>query len=276
MITQSIRRLNADWSPSGLSASAAPPTNWRSRPRCRPAGSPTAAVDADARSRRRSPSSAPSRRRLFEFLDFGGGQLGLVIGDVSGKGLGAALLMANLQAHVRSHYARSRRFAVALLIGESPVPAEHAVGELRDALFCRLRRPHAPIALGQLRALAAAGPPRQRIRPSRLRPQVSRSECSIDGRASRTKSNSATVTCSRFTRTASTQALDAAGNEFGVERLVEVLRAGELSGAQMVLDRAVTAVRDFSHDEQQDDITMVVARVRQAVTPYREALALPS
>ena len=44
----------------------------------------------------------------FDFLDFGGGRLGLVIGDVSGKGLGAALLMANLQAHVRGHYALYR------------------------------------------------------------------------------------------------------------------------------------------------------------------------
>jgi hypothetical protein len=41
----------------------------------------------------------------FDFLDFGNGRLSLVIGDVSGKGLGAALLMANLQAHVRSRYA---------------------------------------------------------------------------------------------------------------------------------------------------------------------------
>src|SRR5262249_52640342 len=36
--------------------------------------------------------------------DFGGGRVGLVVGDVSGKGLGAALLMANLRAHVRSQY----------------------------------------------------------------------------------------------------------------------------------------------------------------------------
>jgi len=38
----------------------------------------------------------------YDFLDLGRGQLGLVLGDVSGKGLYAALLMANLQASVRS------------------------------------------------------------------------------------------------------------------------------------------------------------------------------
>ncbi len=38
----------------------------------------------------------------FDFLDLGQERLGLVIGDVSGKGMGAALLMANLQANLRS------------------------------------------------------------------------------------------------------------------------------------------------------------------------------
>ncbi len=38
----------------------------------------------------------------YDFLDLGGRQLGLVLADVSGKGMHAALRMANLQAHLRS------------------------------------------------------------------------------------------------------------------------------------------------------------------------------
>src|SRR5262249_27838192 len=41
----------------------------------------------------------------YDFLDLGGGRLGLLIGDTSGKGIGAALLMANLQANLRSQSA---------------------------------------------------------------------------------------------------------------------------------------------------------------------------
>lgn len=39
----------------------------------------------------------------FDYLDLGPGLLGLVLADVCGKGMGAALLMANLQATLRSH-----------------------------------------------------------------------------------------------------------------------------------------------------------------------------
>lgn len=38
----------------------------------------------------------------FDFLDLGAGRVGLVLADISGKGVAAALLMANLQAALRS------------------------------------------------------------------------------------------------------------------------------------------------------------------------------
>jgi predicted enzyme related to lactoylglutathione lyase len=41
----------------------------------------------------------------FDFLNLGPQRLGLIIGDVSGKGIAAALLMANLQASLRSQTA---------------------------------------------------------------------------------------------------------------------------------------------------------------------------
>jgi len=43
----------------------------------------------------------------YDFLDLGSGRLGLVIGDIVGKGMAAALLMANLQANPRSQCARA-------------------------------------------------------------------------------------------------------------------------------------------------------------------------
>lgn len=41
----------------------------------------------------------------YDFLSLGHERLGLVIGDIAGKGIAAALLMANLQANLRSQCA---------------------------------------------------------------------------------------------------------------------------------------------------------------------------
>ncbi len=41
----------------------------------------------------------------YDFLDLGAGRLGFVLADIAGKGISAALLMANLQANLRSQYA---------------------------------------------------------------------------------------------------------------------------------------------------------------------------
>ena len=43
----------------------------------------------------------------YDFLYLGPGRLGLVLADISGKGMSAALLMASLQASLRGHYAQA-------------------------------------------------------------------------------------------------------------------------------------------------------------------------
>ncbi len=57
-------------------------------------------------------TSLPSQQvggDYFDFLDMETGQLGIAIGDVSGKGIPAALLMANLQASLHAQVTESRK-----------------------------------------------------------------------------------------------------------------------------------------------------------------------
>jgi catechol 2,3-dioxygenase-like lactoylglutathione lyase family enzyme len=66
----------------------------------------------------------------YDFVALGEQTLGLVIGDISGKGIAAALLMANLQANLRSQFAVAR---------EQPSRFLQAVNQLfYDGLLCRI------------------------------------------------------------------------------------------------------------------------------------------
>jgi HAMP domain-containing protein len=59
-------------------------------------------------------TSIPSKQvggDYFDFLDLGKGQLGIAIADVSGKGIPAALLMANLQASLHAQSLESEKVA---------------------------------------------------------------------------------------------------------------------------------------------------------------------
>ena len=59
-----------------------------------------------------------------------------------------------------------------------------------------------------------------------------------------------------------TEAEDAAGGEFGEERLLDVLARSECDGAAASIARVEAAVRDFSRDQPQfDDLTcLAIAR----------------
>jgi serine phosphatase RsbU (regulator of sigma subunit) len=57
-----------------------------------------------------------------------------------------------------------------------------------------------------------------------------------------------------------TEAFNHADEEFGEERLVEVLRRNRERSSAEVLEAVVEDVRRFSPQEQRDDITMIVAK----------------
>jgi len=200
----------------------------------------------------------------FDFLDFGSGRLGLVIGDVSGKGLGAALLMANLQAHIRGQVARFADDLPGLLSSVNRLFKQSAPAASFATVFFgvyddRTRR---------LRFVNCGHPP----------PLLLRS----DGHIERLDTTSWVLGMfdewtgiSREVELAEgdvvalytdgvTEALDGQGEEFGPDRLANALRSPDAASAADLLDRAIAGVQRFGHGDQADDITMVVARCRNA------------
>jgi hypothetical protein len=68
----------------------------------------------------------------YDFLDLGRDRLALVVGDIAGKGIAAALLMANLQANLRSQCAIAlkapKRFLASVnrMLFENTTPSAYA------------------------------------------------------------------------------------------------------------------------------------------------------
>jgi len=198
----------------------------------------------------------------YDFLDLGRDRLGLVIGDIAGKGMPAALLMANLQANLRSQCATAidepERFlqTVNRLFYESTADNAYATffySEFDDrASHLRYANcGHLPAVVlrrtGEVERLEATAPVLGLFSPWECRTAELRLfpgdilAIYTDG---------------------ITEAFDAQYDEFGEGRLVETLQAHRELPARDLIAAVYEDVRRFSPQEQHDDMTLIVAKCR--------------
>jgi serine phosphatase RsbU (regulator of sigma subunit) len=196
----------------------------------------------------------------YDFIGLGQDRVGLVIGDVSGKGIAAALMMANLHANLRSHCAIGADKPEQLLRSVNQLFYDNTTDSAYATLFFaeyndnnrRLRYANC----GHLAALLLRA----------------------DGSVDRLDSTGTVVglfnewdcftgdcqlepgdTLALYTDGV-TEAFSEAGEEFGEQRLVETLfDRGQLSAVELS-QSVVDEVRAFNTNEQHDDITLIVAK----------------
>jgi serine phosphatase RsbU (regulator of sigma subunit) len=204
----------------------------------------------------------------YDFLDLGRERLGLVIGDISGKGMAAALLMANLQANLRSQCAialeEPQRFlrSVNQLFYENT--ADSAYTTLFFAEYDGLARRLRYTNCGHLSALL--------LRSDDTLERLD-STCTVLGLFKEWECSIGECrlfsgdTLALYTD-GMTESFNHAGEEFGEHRLIEALRRHRERPLQALLASVLEEVRRFSHLEQHDDITLIVARCQD---PAQEA-----
>jgi len=198
----------------------------------------------------------------YDFLDLGRDRLGLVIGDIAGKGIAAALLMANLQANLRSQCAialdQPQRLlrAVNQLFYENTTDGAYATlffaeynGESRSLRYANC---------GHLCALLLRSDDNvERLEStSTVLGLFKEWDCSIGERRLFAGDTLALYT------DGITESFNHAEEEFGEERLIEALRRHRELSSQASLESIVADVRQFSPHEQHDDITLIVAKCR--------------
>ena len=198
----------------------------------------------------------------YDFLDLGQARIGFVIGDISGKGIAAALLMANLQANLRSQCAialdQPQRFlrSVNQLFCENTPDGSFATlffGEYDDNAG-RLRYANC----GHLSALLLRSDNTlERLESTATVLGVFREwDCTIGECQLQTGDTLALYT------DGITESYDAEKEEFGEGRLVEALRRNCGLSPQCLMDSIVAEVQKFSPQEQHDDITLIIAKHR--------------
>ena len=199
----------------------------------------------------------------YDFLDLGGGRLGLVIGDIAGKGIAAALLMANLQANLRSQCAIAVDQPQRLLRSVNHLFRENTP----DGSFATLFFAEYDDNEGRLR-YANCG---------HLCALLLRNDDTVERLGSTAtvlgvfqEWDCAIEECRMFAgdtlvlyTDGITEAFNHAGDEFGEARLSETLRKYRGLCSQEWLGAVVEEVQRFSPHEQNDDITLIVAKGRK-------------
>jgi phosphoserine phosphatase RsbU/P len=212
----------------------------------------------------------------YDFLELRPGRLALVLADIAGKGVSGALLMANLQANLRSQYAIAIDDLPRLLASVNRLFYENSGDASYATLFFadyddtsrKLRYAncgHLPPLLLRAHANSQDQIPEA---PKVEAPKIDwlSSTCTVMGLFEAWQCEIAEVelapgdTLVLYTD-GITEAENADGEEFGKSRLAETVAGHSGLPVESLLQAVVGAVQQFSSgSEQQDDITMVIAR----------------
>jgi serine phosphatase RsbU (regulator of sigma subunit) len=208
----------------------------------------------------------------YDFLEPGAGRLGIALGDISGKGVSAALMMASLQASLRSHYAAGNGGLERLLRSVNGLFHECTAVQHYATLFLAEYDDHSRrlryANCGHLPPLLLRCDGRvERLGPTAMILGAFREwECGI------AESTLAPGDVLLLFSDGLTEACRVPGEDFGDERLLETLRACRGLPLPAMLRVIVQTAREFGGPHQRDDMTLVVARARHLAP---EPLAAP-
>ncbi len=194
----------------------------------------------------------------FDFLDLGPGRLGVLLADVSGKGVAGALLTANLQASFRSQLELGVRHPKALLASVNKLFHESTPAEYFATAFFGEYRDHSQ----ELRYINCGHPSAILARADGTVEHLESTALPLGVFGSwKCTEKSVPLQPGDLVLVFSDGVLEAGvehGEEFGEERLLETLRsAAPRSSVEELLDHVVDAVLRFSPGAQSDDVTLV-------------------
>jgi sigma-B regulation protein RsbU (phosphoserine phosphatase) len=199
----------------------------------------------------------------YDFIPTAGGQLGIVVGDVSGHGLGPALVMAETRAYLRSCLRTCSNLDETLHLTN-----EMLVDDLESNYFVTLLLASLDVGAGTLTYANAGHPTGYLLDRSGEVKFAMESTCiplgvlgdlrGAPGRTVRCEPGDILVLFSDGIL----ESQEPGGEFFGVERALALLRRHRREPARQILDRFYAGVLAFAGDNSlQDDLTAVVCKL---------------
>ena len=199
----------------------------------------------------------------YDFLDLGENRLGFVIADISGKGIAAALLMANLQANLRSLCAIAHHQPDRLLCSVNQLFCENTT----DGAYATLFFGEYDDATRVLRFANCGHLPALLLRSDN---SVARLDATATVLGIFKKWDCEVGECHMapgdifaLYTDGITESFNQNGEEFGESRLLDSLRLHRALSPRAALASIVDEVLHFSPQEQHDDITLILAMCHQ-------------
>ncbi len=196
----------------------------------------------------------------YDFLSLGNNRLGLVIGDISGKGIAAALLMANLQANLRSQFTLARdeprRFlqSVNRLFFQNTADSAYATIFFADYDDTDRRLRYANC--GHLSGLLL----RKNGHIERLDSTGTVLGLFEDWHSPTHECQLSSGDLLALYTDGVTESPNEVEEEFGEDRLIDSLRRHASLPPKTLLSTVIADIKRFSPKEQHDDITLIVAK----------------
>jgi phosphoserine phosphatase RsbU/P len=196
----------------------------------------------------------------YDFLDLGPGHVGLVLGDVSGKGISAALLMANLQASLRSRcVGSSGDIALRLSAVNEQLRKSSAEGYFATLFFAD----YDDVTRRLLFSNCGHNPPillRADGAVERLTATATVLGLFEEWKCSTQETIMHQGDLLAIYSDGVTEAMNEVGEEFSEARFIASLREFRSFSPALLLTNVVRTVQEFAGGYQSDDLTLVIAR----------------
>jgi sigma-B regulation protein RsbU (phosphoserine phosphatase) len=197
----------------------------------------------------------------YDFIDLGSRRVALALADISGKGFPAALLMASLQASLRSRLAADRLDLPEQLTSVNRLLHRSSEANRFATLFLGI---YDDTARTLRYVNCGHNPPillRADGRVERLPPTATALGLFEDWGCETAEVRLQSGDLLAIFSDGVSEAWSDEGEEFGEERVVEALRASRDMPVGDLVDNVLDVVTRFSGSEQEDDQTLVIARV---------------